>query len=90
MLDAIQGKETCLFVVCLDVIANGAETLSPFGRWRETIASRRLPVTYVAQDSQKHLPVPWGEFDALFVGGSTEFKPATSGRSPSFLCGASP
>ena len=74
MLNAIQGKPNCLFVVCPDIVANAAETLSLFGRWREAIASRALPVAYVAQDGQEQLPVPWEECDALFIGGSTEFK----------------
>ncbi len=31
-------------------------------------------VAFVAQDGQESLPVPWDEFDALFIGGSTEWK----------------
>lgn len=74
MLDAIQGKPGCLFVVCPDVVGNAAATLSLFGQWRQTLADRQLPVAYVAQDGQEQLPVPWDEMDALFIGGSTEFK----------------
>lgn len=74
MLDSIQGRPGCLFAVCPDVVGNASETLSLFGEWRETITARSLPVAYVAQDGQEQLPVPWAEFDALFIGGSTEFK----------------
>lgn len=74
MLGAIQGKPGCLFGVCPDVVGNAAETLSLFGQWRPTLADRQLPVAYVAQDGQEWLPVPWDKIDALFIGGSTEFK----------------
>jgi len=74
MLDAIQGKPGCLFVVCPDVVGNAVATLSLFGQWHQTLADRQLPVAYVAQDGQEQLPVPWDEIDALFLGGSTEFK----------------
>lgn len=29
---------------------------------------------YVLQDGQEHLPVPWEEIDAVFIGGSTAWK----------------
>ena len=74
LLDAIQGKPGCRFVVCPDVVGNAIATLSLFGQWRQVIADRQLPVAYVAQDGHEQLPVPWGEIDALFLGGSTEFK----------------
>jgi hypothetical protein len=74
MRDVIQGKPGCLFVVCLDVVGNAIATLSLFGQWRQTVVDRQLPVAYVAQDGQEQLPVPWDEMDALFIGGSTEFK----------------
>lgn len=58
MLDAIQGKPGCLFVVCPDVVGNAVEMLTLFGQWRQTIAGRQLPVAYVAQDGQEQLPMP--------------------------------
>jgi len=32
------------------------------------------PIAFVAQDGQERLPVPWEHFEALFVGGSTQWK----------------
>lgn len=32
------------------------------------------PAAYVLQDGQEHLPVPWEEIDAIFIGGSTAWK----------------
>lgn len=32
------------------------------------------PAALVAQDGLEHLDVPWDDFDALFIGGSTEWK----------------
>lgn len=74
MLDPIQSKPGCRFVVCPDVVGNAIATLSLLGQWRQVIADRQLLLAYVAQDGQEQLPVPWDEIDPLFLGGSTEFK----------------
>jgi hypothetical protein len=74
MLDRIGGKKGCLFVVAPDVVTNARATLELFHAWHREIAARGLPVAFVAQDGQEALPVPWKRIDALFVGGSTEWK----------------
>jgi hypothetical protein len=33
-----------------------------------------FPVAFVARDDLEHLTVPWDDFDALFIGGSTSWK----------------
>lgn len=42
--------------------------------WRRTLADLALPAAIVAQDGATVDTVPWGEIDALFVGGSTAWK----------------
>lgn len=74
MLDRIEGRTGCLFVAAPDVVADAEATLNLFGGWRQEIAGRGLPVAFVAQDGLEALRVPWGRFDALFLGGSTEWK----------------
>lgn len=65
---------TCLFATAPDVV--GDHELTP---------ERSLPVlplireagykaAFVAQDGATESNVPWGEFDALFIGGTTEWK----------------
>lgn len=63
----------CLFVVAPDVVANAIATLSAWRYWGPAIHAAGWPVAFVAQDGQENLPLP-PEFDALFIGGSTEWK----------------
>lgn len=74
MLDRIAGKPSCLWVACPDVVSQAKATLDLFERWERVIREHGLPVALVLQDGQEHLPVPWDHCDAVFVGGSTEWK----------------
>jgi hypothetical protein len=76
-------RQSCLFVVAPDVF-------HPSGYWQGiTIAQatleRSLPVlptiremgfkaALVAQNGLEHEQIPWGAFDALFIGGDTSWK----------------
>jgi hypothetical protein len=65
----------CLFAVAPDVLADAAATLKR-SRYmlpviREVVG---LPAAFVAQNGQEHLPVPWDDFDVLFLGGDTRWK----------------
>jgi len=66
----------CLFAVAPDVVADAPATLH---RQRvlgalDWIRYIGLPAAFVIQDGQEHLPLPWYDFDAMFIGGSTEWK----------------
>lgn len=74
MLSAIEGLPGCLFVTVPDVVGDARATLRLFRQWVDEVALLGQPVALVAQDGLKDADVPWGEIDALFVGGSTEFK----------------
>ncbi len=49
-------------------------TLRLFRAWHPVLKAKNLPVALVAQDGQERLPVPWNDIDALFLGGTTEWK----------------
>lgn len=68
------AASTCLFAVAPDVVGDAAATLERSRPWLPKIRSLGYRVAFVAQDGQEALPVPWDEFDVLFIGGSTEFK----------------
>lgn len=68
-----QYWNTCLFVVCPDVVGNALATLDKWRTWSYPIIERGWPIAFVAQDGQELYPLP-PEFDALFIGGSTEWK----------------
>lgn len=70
----------CLFAVAPDVVGDAAATLERSRPWLPRIRSLGYPVAFVAQDGQEGLPVPWDEFDVLFIGGSTEWKLGTHAR----------
>ncbi len=74
MLSRIAGKPNCLWIACPDVVGNARETAELFYAWRPIIKSLGLPIALVLQDGQQHEGVPWNMVDALFIGGSTEFK----------------
>lgn len=74
MLARLSGVPGCLFVAAPDVVADAAATLARFGEWAPEIAAAGLPAALVGQDGAEGLDLPWGEFDALFVGGSTAWK----------------
>jgi hypothetical protein len=68
------GRSGCLFVACPDVVGDAAAKLRLFARWQPVLASLDLPVALVAQDGAENLELPWGRFQALFIGGSTQWK----------------
>jgi hypothetical protein len=74
LLARLSGHPRCLFVAAPDVVADAAATAERFLLWQPLIKAEGLPVALVLQDGQEKLGVPWDQVDALFVGGSTEFK----------------
>lgn len=74
MLLKLKGLSGCLFVACPDVVGNWNATSDLFGQWEGTIHGAGFPVAYVAQDGLLPQFVPWSQCEALFIGGSTEFK----------------
>lgn len=74
MLDRITGLAGCKFVTVPDVVGDAAATRELFDVWAPELEARGLPVGYVLQDGSAEAGVPWDRIDALFIGGSTEYK----------------
>jgi len=64
----------CLFATAPDVVGDAVATLARSRPFLPHIRELGYPAALVAQDGLEALPVPWDEFDALFIGGSTEWK----------------
>jgi hypothetical protein len=64
-------QASCLFVVVPDAVGNAIQTCSNYRYWVRYFEG--WPVAFAAQDGQENLPFP-DYFNALFVGGSTEWK----------------
>jgi hypothetical protein len=80
MLNRIQGLPGCLFVSVPDVVADAHATAVSFEKWAPAVERRGLPVALVLQDGletpamRAWLARTWHRLDAVFVGGSTEWK----------------
>lgn len=70
----------CLFAVAPDVVGDAAATLERSTPWLPRIRALGYPAAFVLQDGQEALPVPWGDFDVAFVGGTTAFKLGAAAR----------
>lgn len=66
-------RPTCKFVVAPDVVANPIATMHLYRYYGPAIHAAGWPVAFVAQDGQELYPFP-PEYDALFIGGTTEWK----------------
>jgi hypothetical protein len=65
-------REKCLFVTVPDVVGSARRTLEVFERWKDRLAG--WPLALACQDGQEHLPIPWDDIAAVFIGGSTNWK----------------
>ena len=65
---------SCLFATAPDVVGDAVATLAKSGPVFARIRALGYAPALVAQDGLEELPVPWEEFDCLFVGGTTEWK----------------
>lgn len=65
-------RNECLFVTVPDIVGSARRTLEVFDRWKARLGGWRLAL--VCQDGQEDFPIPWDEIDAVFIGGSTQWK----------------
>ncbi len=83
MLERIGKYPGCLFVSAPDVVADSVATFDLFDRWGPLIrGDYASPVALVAQDGMTVKDYEWWSlsFDALFIGGSTEWKLSEEAR----------
>jgi hypothetical protein len=75
MLDKIKGKAGCLFVTVPDVVGDAKTTLALFDHWKRIVRLQcGQPLALVGQDGLEGLEIPWDDFQAFFIGGTTEWK----------------
>lgn len=72
-------RSRCLFATAPDVVGDAAATLRRSAPVLPLIRALGYPPAYVAQDGFDPDTVPWGAFDALFIGGTTAWKRAEDG-----------
>jgi len=67
-------KDKCLFVAAPDVVECARRTLEVFDIWKRRPELEGWRLAFVCQDGQEHLPMPWEQIAAIFIGGSTKWK----------------
>jgi hypothetical protein len=67
-------RDRCLFAVVPDAVADAEQTRRLWERWSPVARDLGYPVAYVAQDGCGPDDPPWDELDAIFVGGTTDYK----------------
>lgn len=65
-------KDLCRFVAVPDVVGSARRTLEVFDRWYDELCT--WPLALVAQDGQEDMEIPWKLIDAIFIGGTTNWK----------------
>jgi hypothetical protein len=72
----LSGKDPkgCLFAVAPDVVADHHATVARSMPWLPKIRALGFPAAFVIQDGATIDTVPWEACDAIFIGGTTEFK----------------
>lgn len=68
----VHHHDKCLFVAAPDIVGSAQRTLELFAHFRPMLEP--YPVALVCQDGQEHLPIPWADIAAVFIGGSTNWK----------------
>lgn len=71
---------TCAFAVAPDVVGDAWRTMIRSRPWLPRIRDLGYPAAFVAQDGLEYQPIPWHDFDVLFIGGSTEWKLGPAAR----------
>lgn len=73
-------RRDALFIPAFDVVGDAQQTLKRSLPMFPVIRKVGFKVAFVAQDGIGDTVIPWDEFDALFIGGSTEFKLSDESR----------
>jgi hypothetical protein len=66
--------KNCLWATVPDVVGNAGATLRRWEEWSPIVRSFGYKLAYVAQDGIEGTTTPWGDFNCLFLGGTTGFK----------------
>ena len=66
------ARHLCRFVVVPDVVADARRTEEVFNHWKYQLAG--WPLAMAAQDGLESRTIPWQQIEAIFIGGSTEWK----------------
>lgn len=75
-----QNPSTALFATVPDVVADHSATVARWNRYAPKVKSLGYKTAFVLQDGAEPQTIPFSEIDALFIGGSTEYKMSEQAR----------
>ena len=70
----VPRQPECLFAVVPDVVGDHERTMERWLQFSPTVKKMGYPAAFVVQDGATIDALPFDQMDALFMGGSTEFK----------------
>lgn len=73
-----------LFAVVPDVVGDAEATLAKWSDYYKFVKSLGFKAAFVIQDGQDVDSCPWDELDAIFIGGTTEYKLSHTARDITF------
>lgn len=79
-LESKQNPDTALFATIPDVVANHHETLKRWEQHWKSVADMGYKTAFVIQDGATLDTIPIEQMDALFIGGTTEYKLSTEAQ----------
>ncbi len=74
------APETALFATIPDVVGDHAQTLERWPKYASMVKAMGYKTAFVLQDGASIPELPLEEMDALFIGGSTEYKLSEDAR----------
>lgn len=72
LVDNAHDAATCLFAVAPDVVGDAWRSHMKSYPWLAKIKALGYPVAYVIQNGADRHPIPWHDFDVMFIGGCPE------------------
>lgn len=66
------NRSDCLFVTVPDIVGSARRTLELFDHFKDRFEG--WPLALACQDGQENLPILWDEIEAVFIGGTTNWK----------------
>lgn len=73
-LESKPQPETAVFATVPDIVADHHATMKRWTQWNPVVRELGYKPAFVLQDGATLGDIPWEELDALFIGGSTDFK----------------
>lgn len=64
--------DLCRWVAVPDIVGAAQRTRELFDHFRDEL--KPWPLAYVCQDGQESVEIPWGDIEAVFIGGTDGFK----------------